>query len=303
MQFDVKRAIAANWPIKVTALALATVLWAAVAAEEPTTQLIPISVTVTTPANRTLTQQLPPVQAVYEGSARELIKLYTSPPLIRIVVPDTLSESVYTFDLSPQDVILAADADVALRDVIPQRLTIVLDDEAQRRVPVVPRVTLQTDSGFVVTGPVTAVPESVLVIGPEAQVRRIGRVYTDSLAIRRVRESVTRTIPIDTTAFGVVRLSQHEVEVQAAVEAVAERTIAGVPVVIASGVWASIPSTVQLHVTGPAALVRALTGDRFIVTADSTTSEGEMVSVQVVAPEGVTATVSPDSVQARRVIL
>jgi len=303
MQFDVKRAIAANWPIKVTALALATVLWAAVAAEEPTTQLIPISVTITTPANRTLTQQLPPVQAVYEGSARELIKLYTSPPLIRLVVPDTLSESVFTFNLSPQDVMLASDADVALRDVIPQRLTIVLDDEAQRRVPVIPRVTLQTDSGFVITGPIAAVPESVLVIGPEAQVRRIGRVYTDSLAIRRVRESVTRTVPIDTTAFGVVRLSQHEVELHATVEAVAERTIVGVPVVIASGVWESIPPTVQLHVTGPAALVHSLNRDRFTVTADSSTTEGEWVSVRVVAPAGVTATVSPDSVQARRVIL
>ena len=302
MPFDVKRAMAANWPIKVTALALATVLWAAVAAEEPTTQLIPISVIITTPANRTLTQQLPPVQAVYEGSARELIKLYTSPPLIRIVVPDT-SESFFTFNLSPQDVILGSEADVVLRDIIPQRLTIALDAEAQRRVPVIPRVTLQTDSGFVVTGPVVAVPESVLVIGPEAQVRRIGRVYTDSLAVRRVRESVTRTIPIDTTAFGVVRLSQHDVEIQVPVEALAERTFVGVPVVIASGVWQSIPATVQLHVTGPAALVRSLTRDRFIVTADSSTSEGQMVSVQVVPPEGVTATVSPDSVQARRVIL
>ncbi len=302
MPFDVKRAMAANWPIKVTALALAAVLWAAVAAEEPTTQLIPISVTITTPANRTLTQQLPPVQAVYEGSARELIKLYTSPPLIRIVVPDT-SESFFTFNLSPQDVILGSEADVVLRDIIPQRLTIALDAEAQRRVPVIPRVTLQTDSGFVVTGPVVAVPESVLVIGPEAQVRRIGRVYTDSLAVRRVRESVTRTIPIDTTAFGVVRLSQHDVEIQVTVEALAERTFVGVPVVIASGVWQSIPATVQLHVTGPAALVRSLTRDRFIVTADSSTSEGQMVSVQVVPPEGVTATVSPDSVQARRVIL
>lgn len=303
MQFDVKRAIAANWPIKVTALALATVLWAAVAAEEPTTQLIPVSINVTTPANRTLTQQLPPVQAVYEGSARELIKLYTSPPLIRIVVPDTLTESFFTFNLSPQDVILASEADVALRDVIPNRLTIVLDDEAQRRVPVIPRVSLQTDSGFVVTGPVVAVPESVVVIGPEAQVLRIGRVYTDSLALNRVRESVTRTIPIDTSAFGVVRLSQHEVEVQASVEAVAQRTFVGVPVVIASGVWQSIPTTVELHVTGPAALVRSLTRDRFVVTADSSTSEGEMVPVHVVPPEGVTATVSPDSVQARRVIL
>ena len=53
MQFDLKRAIAANWPIKLTALVLATVLWAAVEAEEPTTQLIPVSVTITTPARAT----------------------------------------------------------------------------------------------------------------------------------------------------------------------------------------------------------------------------------------------------------
>ncbi|MCZ6915933.1 MAG: hypothetical protein O7I93_04070 [Gemmatimonadetes bacterium] len=303
MQFDLKRAIAANWPIKLTALVLATVLWAAVEAEEPTTQLIPVSVTITTPANRTLTQQIPLVQAVYEGSARELIKLYTSPPLIRKVVPDTLSGSVFTFNLSPQDVILTFDADVTLRDVIPQRLVVLLDDEAQRRVPVIPRVTVLPDSEFVITGPVVAVPDSVLVIGPEAQVRRIGGVYTDSLVIRRVNESGTLTVPIDTAAFGVVRLSQHEVEIQFDIEVLTERIVVGVPVVIAGGIWESIPPTVQVSVRGPASLVRSVTRDQLMVTADSSITAGEMMAVRVVGPEGVTASVSPDSVQARRVIL
>ncbi len=42
MQFDIKQAIVTNWPIKLTALALATVLWAALSAEQPATHLVPV---------------------------------------------------------------------------------------------------------------------------------------------------------------------------------------------------------------------------------------------------------------------
>ena len=44
MQVDIRQAIVTNWPIKVTALAVAAVLWAALSAEEPATQFIPVRI-------------------------------------------------------------------------------------------------------------------------------------------------------------------------------------------------------------------------------------------------------------------
>src|SRR5262245_12402035 len=74
------RRVTGNWPMKLTALALAAVLWAAVAAEEPSTQRVAITLRVTAPEGRPLTRSLPTIHGVFAGPARELLKLYASPP-------------------------------------------------------------------------------------------------------------------------------------------------------------------------------------------------------------------------------
>ncbi len=85
MRLAVPSRIGSNWPIKVTALGLATVLWAAVSAEEPTTQLVPIRLDIQTPTTKTLLQDIPPIRGLYAGSARELIKLLARHPQAEIV--------------------------------------------------------------------------------------------------------------------------------------------------------------------------------------------------------------------------
>ena len=118
-----------------------------------------------------------------------------------------------------------------------------------------------------------------------------------------VRAPLRRTIAIDTSAFGVVRLSQYDVDVDAHVEAISERTIGGVPVVIAGGDWEAIPSTVEVTVRGPLSRIGVLTVDSLPATAPAATVEGAMVPVLVRVPRGLTVTVLPDSVQAQRIIL
>ena len=68
------RRITANWPLKLTALALAAVLWAAVAADEPSSQRVAIALRVNAPEGRPLTRSLPTVYGIFGGPARELLK-------------------------------------------------------------------------------------------------------------------------------------------------------------------------------------------------------------------------------------
>ena len=111
-----------NWPAKVTALLLAGVLWAVVEAEEPTTQLVPVQVELDLPADRTLARPMPPVQALYTGAARELIRLYATPPVLRRRVTDTL----ITLTLTPNELVTARDIDAAPLDIQPRQLLIQL---------------------------------------------------------------------------------------------------------------------------------------------------------------------------------
>jgi len=302
MQFDIKSAVVANWPIKITALALAAVLWAALSAEQPTAQLIPVRLDIRIPDDRILAQALPQVQARVGGPPRELIKLYTNPPVLTKVVTDSTTGASITIDLSPQDVILPLDAGVTLQEIVPPRLVVQLGDVRRRSVPVYSRGIVRAASGFVLLGPVRIVPESVTVIGAQAPVNRLGRLYTIPLDLPDVRRTLRRNVDIDTTALGLVTLSQSQVEIEVRVDQITQRTIGGVPVVIGGGVWGSVPSTVAVTVHGPAARLSTLNRYSLLVTAPAAAAEGDMLALSVRPPTGLTATVAPDSVQAQRII-
>ena len=303
MRLAVPSRIGSNWPIKVTALGLATVLWAAVSAEEPTTQLVPIRLDIQPPTSKTLLQDVPPIRGLYAGSGRELIKLLTSaPPAISKVIPDTVTESFFIINLSPQDFSVTSDAAVVLQDILPRRIVVALDEVLSRPVRVVSRVDVQAASGYRLMRSAVS-PESVLVSGPEARVERIGSVFTLPAEWTNVRGPIRRTVAIDTAAFGVVRLSQYEVEIDARVEQITQRTFAQVPVIIAGGEWESIPPTVQVIVTGPQSRLDAMTTDSLLATAPAAVVEGDLVPVMIRVSRGLSVTFTPDSVQAQRIIL
>lgn len=303
MTSGLRGAFVTNWPIKLTSLALAAVLWAAVAAEEPTTQLVPVTLIVEPPEGRALTRPLPPVKALYAGSSRELIKLFSSPPVITSVIPDTLTGSSYVLELAPNDLKLAEDADVKPQDVQPRRIQVSLDEVSRRLVPVVSRVTITPDTGFAVVGGVAFSPSSVLVSGPLAVVSRIETATTVPIEITAVRGPVRRRVPIDTGALGVAQVSQREVDVSAEVEAVSERALLDVPVVVRGerGSWVVDPPAVIITVRGPAARVAQLSKDSVSALAVPTAGgRRETVRLVVTTPSGTQAAATPDTVRIQR---
>ncbi len=303
MTAGLRAALVTNWPIKLTSLALAAVLWAAVAAEEPTTQLVPVNLLVEPPEGRALTRPLPPVKALYAGSARELIKLYGTPPVITAVIPDTLTGSSYVLELSPGELKMVQKANVQPQDVQPRRIEVTLDAVSHRTVPVVSRVTITPDTGFAVVGGLALSPSSLLVRGPDAVVARIAAVTTVPLEITAVRGPVRRTVLIDTETLGVAQVSKHEVEVSAEIEAVSERALLDVPVAVRGdrNAWMVDPPTVLVTLRGPAARVAQLSKDSVTVVAQPTgAARRETVRLSLVTPAGIEATARPDTVRITR---
>jgi hypothetical protein len=299
-----RSAIFKNWPVKVTALVLSGVLWAAVAAEEPTTQLIPVHLVVEPPAGRALRGSVPGVQAVYVGSTRELIKLYSSPPTIRKLIPDTLTGNRFELELSPQDLVTGKQINVRAEDIQPRSLLIQLDEVARRTVPVQPRVTVVPDSGYAVLDGLTVAPSSVVVIGPDTTLRRIHEVPTVPVALSGMTAPVRRTVRLDTAGLGPIRVTPEEVDVSVDVAFMAERVLMGVPVTIQGEpipTTAATPPAVIVTVRGPSSRLVHLTRDSVTVVATRTEPDRpETVRLQVVPPEGLTAVATPDSVVLQR---
>lgn len=299
-----RSAIVTNWPVKVTALVLSGVLWAAVAAEEPQRQLIPVHLVVQPPAGRMLRGAVPAVQAVYFGSTRELIKLYASPPTIRRVIPDTLTGNQFELQLTPQDLVTGKQINVRAEDIQPRSLLIQLDEVARRTVRVMPRVTVVPESGYAVLDGLTVVPSSVLVIGPDTALRRLDGVPTLSVALNGLTAPVRRTVRLDTAGLGPLRVTPDEVDVSVDVAFMAERVLMGVPVAIQGEripTTAATPPAVIVTVRGPSGRLVHLTRDSVTVVATRTdTDQAETVRLQVVPPEGLTAVATPDSVLLQR---
>lgn len=293
-----RAAILVNWPAKLTALLLSGVLWAAVAAEEPTTQLVPVTLSVQPPPGRSLTGPTPAVQAVYVGSTRELIKLYSSPPTIQRLLPDTLTGSEYELTLSTQDLITPTRLNVRAEDVQPRSVRIRLDEVVRRTIVVEPRVTIAPDSGFAIQGGIAVEPGSVTVTGPEAVLRDLRSIPTVPLEVSGVNAAVRRRVPLDTTGLGAARVVPGEVEISADVAFMAERVLMGVPVTVRAerpAIFVADPPAVLVTVRGPTLRLARLTRDSVLVVAIPTGDGPERVVLEVVPPEGVTGVATPDT--------
>lgn len=298
-----RAAIAVNWPAKLTALLLSGVLWAAVAAEEPTTQLVPVALNVQPPRGRALKGPLPAVQAVYVGSTRELIKLYSSPPTIQKVLPDTLTGSEYELRLSPQDLLTSTRLNVRAEDVQPRSVRLQLDEVVRRTLVVEPRVTITPESGYAVLGGIAVEPGSVTVTGPQPLLRDLAAVPTVALEIADVNSAVRRMVPLDTAGFASARVTPAQVEVSADIAFMAERVLMGVPVTIRAdraGSFAADPPAVLVTVRGPSQRLARLTRDSLLVIATPDPQGSEQVRLEVVPPEGLTGVATPDSATVTR---
>jgi len=295
----------ANWPIKLTALVLAIVLWAVVTAEETTTQLVPVTLIVQPPEGRTVIEDLPAVQARYRGTLRELLKLYEHPPVIIKDVPATTGTS-RGIQLSPNDLQGVDDVDVAALEVLPDSIIVVLDDILRKPVPVVSRVELRPEFGHEVFGNVRISPSTVIIQGPEVLVTPFQSARTVEFQRSGLTEPVDYTILIDTSGFGLVTVEPPQVRVTANIGAVSTQVLMGVAVVVEGpgGPWESATSAVSVTVRGPETRVARFTRDSIRVVARPIgTDETErelVVALEVMVPPGISGTATPDSVIVRR---
>src|SRR2546429_7165744 len=88
-----------NWPIKLAAVFFAIMLYVAVAAQQPLSQTFAMRLAVGIPPGRTVRQQPAGVAVVIAGKGSEILKLRSFPRVIRKVIPDTFSTSLWRIQL------------------------------------------------------------------------------------------------------------------------------------------------------------------------------------------------------------
>lgn len=192
---------------KAAALFFAVVLWLVVSAEEPSEELVPVRLEAAYDTVRIMTSTRPVIRALVAGRARDLLKLYDTPPVVRRVITDDAPDSV-AVELKPTDVYIPPNVDAIVRDVQPRTLLLVFDVTTSRRVPIVNAVRVVPDTtdlgrtSRVSTQFLTRlVPDTVTVTGPRRAVGMVTRVKTAERTIA-VRDSGEFTIPVNVSGLG-----------------------------------------------------------------------------------------------------
>jgi hypothetical protein len=120
-----------RWPVKLAAIALSVVLWFVVRAEEPTevvldarfVALVDSSLALATPAPAT-------VQVVVTGRTREVLKLYTNPPVVVRRFDEETRRGSVRVSLSPADVDFPTGVEARAREVRPRSVVLAFQSRA-----------------------------------------------------------------------------------------------------------------------------------------------------------------------------
>lgn len=292
------RAVTGNWPLKLTSLALAVLLWLVASGEESVSTVMAVQMEVRPPAGHMVMSGPARLQAVVVGPRRELLKLSTMSMLASVAVPETLVGEEVELSVGPSDLHLPPGIVAQVQELRPRRISVELDSIARRSVPVRAVVQAIPDSGSHLASDITVSPPFVQLSGPLQRVRRIDSVLTLPLELRTLDRPVERQTRLDTTGLGSVRISPMSVTVSVAIEPVAERTLSGMPVHLPAAVARAFRldlDTVSIVLWGPRLRLAELPAESVHVMVESLGREPGRVPLRVLLPEGVRGQAQPDS--------
>lgn len=298
------RSVLHNWPMKLAALALALILYARVKTQNSQQHEFPVPVDVVLPASRRLVTPVPPVQVRVSARGSDLLTMRSLPTIVTHQIPDTFSGAEWLIRLQPADVPIPAGLAITVLDVSPREIRVALSPVAVKTVRVSLRIRVVPESSLTLSVAPQVAPPEVRLIGAEAALAAIESVTTVPVEIRGTAGPFLHAAAIDTMLLGGVRVDPARVTVTGEVGALLERSIDGVPVESGAGSLTGIsvlPSRVLVTVRGPAPRVRALTRDSVHVVAHGATDPAAAYArLTVLAPPGIVARVTPDSVLLRR---
>jgi len=298
------------WPfrhlgLKLLSLALAVLLWMAVAGEEIVERGLRVPLELQQlPANVELSGDVPTAVDVRVRGASGTLSRVGPGDVVAVLDLRGARPGRRLFPMTPDQVRAPFGVDIV--QVMPSAVAMTFENSLTRTVPVLPSVDGRPAPGYVV-GTLTADPPSVDVVGPESAVKRATEVLTEPVLIAgstgRVRETVT--IGVLDPALRIVNAKSAVVTVQME-PAPAERTVHNRPVHLrnigANLVAQAEPATINVTLRGSREGLARIAADEVTAFVDvNGLGAGQYsldVHVDVEQEAGVTK-IDPSSVQVR----
>ncbi len=293
---DWRNAMAANWPYKLAAAALAVLLWFNVTADEQRQeQMVPTRLEVVLQDSGWVPVDAPDeVMTTFQGRRGDFFAfaLRGNRPVLRKEIRQ-VRDSVIRVQLSPGEVTYDPQLDIRAVSVRPSEVRLAFEPVTGGQVPVTIDLRASAAEGFSVVGSPVVRPESVTVRGARSQVATLSHVETDPIELDQVETTITRQVAVRVPqGLATVTVEPEQVLVTLEVDTLVERSFR-VPVRLADARgWTASPDSVDVTVRGARSLLEALRAEevRAVAGWDGNGARERRVPVEVRLGEGVTAT-------------
>ncbi len=259
------RVLIHNWHLKLSALGLATFLWALVQTEplsQETFSDVPVRIQL---ADTAWAVSRPPSPSSVElrlgGPAREIIRLARDGTSVVIPLGAVGSRDT-VIALQREWVRLGQGAGVTVESLSPPMVSLSLEPAVSKTVPLAMRVRGELPSSLSLSSALGMTPESVRVRGPQSEIEGLDSLPLVPFDLGRVRESGAFLVSVDTAGLTGASVDPSEATLGVRVEPTEERVIPdiavdadagpGVPPVLVE------PSSVQVRLVGARTLVTSM---------------------------------------------
>jgi hypothetical protein len=226
----------------------------------------------------------------FHGNGWMLAALWFSPDMKYYIDLSSLSRDPYV--VTAEDVLehIQLPVSVQVLDVNPDTLVLALDDYREKRVPINPRVLLAFHDGYGQVGPMTIVPESVLIGGTPQTIARVSEWPTAYRKLEELRAPVDLLLPLEEPETYAVRLVQPATRLAVNVQPFAEKVFPGIPVIIvgapANREVIFIPPRIDVIARGGIDQLAKLTPESFQASVDFQSLVGDSANSIIPALHG-----------------
>ena len=264
------------------AFSLATVLWLFVISGDNYTMVLDLPIEARNlNAQKTYLKEVPKYASVMlKGKGRDLFKSYMLQKYagFKLVLDLEGISQEYEFVLNdyfeknPRKVVLPSSYKLSFVEVIyPNRIKISLDEIMEKTVSINSNLEISLADGYTQVGEIKFIPDSIIIVGPKAELNSINKIYTFKDTIIDLSYAANSNIDLifpSRLIKGQVSTIEYFINIQQ----ISERIIVDIPVKVTNKIKGirvfPSPQTVSLTVVGGVVQISKIKPSQILVTVD-----------------------------------
>ncbi len=284
-----------NLWVKIAAILLAILLWFHVATEKTYQMEISLPLAHIEISEELVIAEPPPdsIRVLVSASGKTLLRSDWKKSGLRLVVTGSRAAKFVTH-ISTTNLSLVKGDKVALLEVIqPREIVLTCERKMQKTVPIVSKLTVYPDEGYLVDENESIFPKEVTLTGPRGLIQDIDSIETISKTIEGVRDDFSSRIALKRPDIYGLIMEPDTVVAYFNVTPIKRKEFKNVSIKLINMPGGKnydfTPKTIDLRVAGKTGSIDSLSVGLFSVIADYVLADSKgVVPVQVVMPPSVT---------------